>query len=782
MANFFEKLYTVVDKTGAIPSRVLNYINENFKLLEMTLQGNLGDDNINDLGGNKITSVVASKYIQIGSDSTYAEGYDPSEALAAAESAQEAADGQIQGFFQVSAPTTGMAFGDIWIDTDGHTPPTTADVYRYEDPDHGSRGALAWRATPTNAIGKIYLDAYNAQATANSKIVTFYQDSQPTASEVGDLWIDTNDDNRPYRWSGTAWVDARDQSFLSAGMGVDDNCTALFHFSNSLNSHKGFTPTFARTSVAYLSDGTQIASGTPCFDVGKFGNGLLVEEGTTNLLTNPFFVTDSNSDGLADNWAVDGNNKITTQIYDHTGWGGKAQKLVINDPSYEYTTFALTQTIAGMAGKTLALRAKGKTNKTSIGLRAYDATNAANIFSQSWAITQGNDWDVSKVFTVPPGCNSMTIYIWISQEGSWSSQDYLDTYAVQLEEKGNATAITTGTRAADSISFSPSGIIDPTQGTIAVWVKPETLGKYGVILETCGANKNALWLNRSTNNTINFLYGDNASGITLYSDVILSTTAYTFVVATWSSTTGAKLYVNGELSSSNSTPAVIINDATGGIGCYGLGTGYEFDGTLDELRIDKVVRTADEIASWYKAQSPFYSAQEMMTLPGYVKAETDGFKVYDSTNSLRVLLGSWLAGAIRKYGLKIIGGEIYSSIMRSGSETDTTYIQFTPPNKLEVYSGGVLCLKIDASAGGEIVFYNGGNATGKISTAVTGGNPTITAISPAIKTVVDSNLECNGYVNTLGAFQVDGSTGCTGSFIAGIHTVYVEGGIITSII
>jgi hypothetical protein len=91
-------------------------------------------------------------------------------ALSAAANAQEAADGQIQGFFQPGAPSifnestqTGDAyFGDIWIDTTTE-PPTVNDIYRCEDASQGSTGTLSWYPAPTNAIGLVYLDAYNAQ-------------------------------------------------------------------------------------------------------------------------------------------------------------------------------------------------------------------------------------------------------------------------------------------------------------------------------------------------------------------------------------------------------------------------------------------------------------------------------------------------------------------------------------------------------------------------------------------------------------------------------------------
>lgn len=195
-------------------------------------------------------------------------------ALADAAAAQETADGQIQGFFQTTAPTEGMNFGDIWIDTDGHTPPTVDDIYRYENLQHGSGGVYDWRATPTNAIGKIYLSAYLAQETANSKITTYYQAAAPTTNlVVGDLWVDTDGNNALYRWNGSIWEDARDTSSSGVGMGVDENCINLWHLDGSLNSHKG---------IPALTDGV--------FGTGIFGQALNVATGkylkapTTNML------------------------------------------------------------------------------------------------------------------------------------------------------------------------------------------------------------------------------------------------------------------------------------------------------------------------------------------------------------------------------------------------------------------------------------------------------------------------------------------------------------------
>lgn len=49
--------------------------------------------------------------------------------------------------------------------------------------------------------------ADTAQVTADGKNKVYRQNEQPTGTHaVGDLWFDTNDDNKHYRWSGSSWV------------------------------------------------------------------------------------------------------------------------------------------------------------------------------------------------------------------------------------------------------------------------------------------------------------------------------------------------------------------------------------------------------------------------------------------------------------------------------------------------------------------------------------------------------------------------------------------------
>jgi Chaperone of endosialidase len=95
-------------------------------------------------------------------------------------------DDKTKAYYQTTAPTTGLNEGDIWFDTDDGN-----KQYFYS--------GTAWVSVQDTAIAA-------AQSTADGKNKVFRQTSAPTASASGDLWFDTDDDNRIYRWSGTAWV------------------------------------------------------------------------------------------------------------------------------------------------------------------------------------------------------------------------------------------------------------------------------------------------------------------------------------------------------------------------------------------------------------------------------------------------------------------------------------------------------------------------------------------------------------------------------------------------
>jgi hypothetical protein len=118
------------------------------------------------------------------------------EALTAAAAAQSVADGKVDTFYQDEPPTTASE-GDLWFDTnDGRK------LYRWT--------GINWVVVQDTAIGLAITAAAGAQATADGKVTTFVGTEPPLALGVGDLWVDTDQGNKLYRWSGGQWQVVQD--------------------------------------------------------------------------------------------------------------------------------------------------------------------------------------------------------------------------------------------------------------------------------------------------------------------------------------------------------------------------------------------------------------------------------------------------------------------------------------------------------------------------------------------------------------------------------------------
>jgi len=144
-----------------------------------------GDQWFDSDDGNRQYARVSGAWVSVR-DSGIAQ------AIADAATAQGTADGKVVTFVQTTAPTA-EGVGDLWMDSDDGN-----KLYRWS----GS----AWVAVRDAGITQALTDASNAQATADGKVVTFVQTTAPTAEGVGDLWMDSDDGNKVYRWSGAAWV------------------------------------------------------------------------------------------------------------------------------------------------------------------------------------------------------------------------------------------------------------------------------------------------------------------------------------------------------------------------------------------------------------------------------------------------------------------------------------------------------------------------------------------------------------------------------------------------
>jgi len=147
---------------------------------------------------------------------------------------------------------------------------------------------------------------------------------------------------------------------------------------------------------------------------------------------------------------------------------------------------------------------------------------------------------------------------------------------------------------------------------------------------------------------------------------------------------------------------------------------------------------------------------KILSAGGDLIIDGSGLMMYDDNDDLRVQIGSWLKDAVRKYGLKIIEGEIYSTEFRTGAEGDKTYIALNAENNsIELWteiSGTSYkqfeLIAVAESSGAAFRLYNNGVFKGYMGLD---GNNRVTLLSTNPQqislggdTYVAGNLSCTG--------------------------------------
>jgi hypothetical protein len=165
-------------------------------------------------------------------------------------------DGKTKAYYQATEPTSGMTEGDIWFDTDdGYK------LYYYT----GS----AWTSVQDTSIAAAQSAATAAQTTADGKNKIYRQTTMPTTGPFseGDLWFDTDDDNRFYRYTSGAFsafslgnnaIASLSATKLTAGT-IDASVITV----SNINAGNISTGTLAAARIATGSlDATKITAGT----------------------------------------------------------------------------------------------------------------------------------------------------------------------------------------------------------------------------------------------------------------------------------------------------------------------------------------------------------------------------------------------------------------------------------------------------------------------------------------------------------------------------------------
>lgn len=279
-------------------------------------------------------------------------------------------------FYQAAQPTA-TAVGDLWIDTDDGN-----SLHRW----NGSSWALVDNAQLQQALEA----ASDAQSTADGKIVTFAQTTQPVATSVGDIWIDTDDNNKLYRWNGSSWVSVQDthlDSSLSALTALANGKTTTFYQSS--------TPTATATGDLWIktSDNNKLfrwnGSSWIAVDDARLQQALNAA-GDAQATADGKIVTfaqasQPTSSTVGDLWIdTDDNNKL----YRYSGSAWVVVQDTHNDATLASHTSTLTSLSTSVNSKTTIFYQTSAPTATATGDVWYD-TDAVPVVISRW---NGTSW------------------------------------------------------------------------------------------------------------------------------------------------------------------------------------------------------------------------------------------------------------------------------------------------------------------------------------------------------------------------------------------------------
>jgi len=398
-------------------------------------------------------------------------------------------------------------------------------------------------------------------------------------------------------------------------------------------------PSFKRNSVAYKSDGSQVASNTARLELDKFGNALgavMIEEGTQNPLKNASFEVYTGTTGVADGWGYAYNSTVTpacaVDTVTHRPSGAKSQKIAITASTGAGDAIVYQLGITAAAGQvwTGSWYVTGSATGTGVvfvRIIFRDSVGVALGIYQTEATPTASWQRISVTATAPTGTATVGFESGVRAKAAGDTVTaYFDD--AQIEQKSYPTSIifandttTQATRAGEVVTIPTAGVLSPTEGTIEVWAYVDPNGvhsannpNWSFVLSVVTlqfspsyAELNQISIRRSPSSTSWGVWFSNSSGQvgTVSLGSITSPDWYSIAV-TWKQGVGGYAYLNGILKGSVSSGYLPSSFASVmGIGVWNAaGDNFNLNSYIDDLRISSAARTDAEIATAYASGQP----------------------------------------------------------------------------------------------------------------------------------------------------------------------------------
>jgi len=409
-------------------------------------------------------------------------------------------------------------------------------------------------------------------------------------------------------------------------------------------------PAFNRDSVAYKQNGTRVAVDEPRFESGKFGQAVMVEEGTTNLLTENQSSVETDLEGLA-GWSSYGSHTFERDTT--TAWHGLSSAKVTStydgsqnigvliasgskipvDPNtpYSFNVYVKASAAPGrMAHVTVFFYdSEGIYTDVAIASGSVEA-------SPTWArlIASG---------TSP--ANAASCYAEVVLENVQNGE-VLWCDGMQFEQRSYPTSWTLGgtIRSPETLTIPTEGVLHKDEGTIELWINPITVQSWNNFF-SMSISTGRFLLYFASAGIVYWDYGPANSGLGTNGGVAVAG-QWLHVAMRWSTSKGSReLFVNGQYIGTKSfTPPDSLSSTVSIVNNYGA--------LIDDLRISNIARTDEEIAAAYASGEPLpvdewttYKMdmdgilQDIVTTPVCGFVECAGFFQIVAADGLGILTG-----------------------------------------------------------------------------------------------------------------------------------------------
>ncbi len=497
---------------------------------------------------------------------------------------------------------------------------------------------------------------------------------------------------------------------------VEDDGLRVYDSNKILRAHLGYfealgtqTAVFTRNSVAYKTDGTQVVANLPRYETGRFGQAVMVEEGTTNLLKNAGLNVGAGT--VADGWTSATSVEVTA-TYSLDGAikrasGAKSQKIAISASTGSGVAWIYQEqnVIAGTT-YTASVYNQGTVTGTCRGwvlLRFLDGNNGVLVnYNQYFTPGANINTDIITITGVAPtGTVKARIGLILqAQVAGDTGTIYYDD--VQLEAKGYMTSVVFTDDTATQAIRSAENFAIPTAGnfTKGNWAVELT---YIPKINDTAYKKSVLWSCYIDANNYYELRKDQTTGyltLTVVSGGVAKTITGTTALAVDSqysimaSGDGSymRLAVNGTPIGSDTayiepvgtlpTNMYIGSDSAGANQCNGL---------IDDLRIGQARTLQDHIDAYnrnlplivddktiYKMNFDNTLQPNTRTGYGFMVTHNDGsYSVYSANGPER-----YVAGTAKKYHYLMEVGT-GSSVVQNPNTSPPLDVTITLPNEFK---------------------------------------------------------------------------------------------------